>query len=106
MKKKVLTAFVVVHKIAEMEGGRENGMLLDLDNPVHWNDLSAARIRDARTFGVIVNKDQARWVAFKRSTDRIWLLDSVADGPIEYTFEEYQDFLKEFKDAFCLQSTS
>ena len=99
-------AFVVTHKVAEMEAGAENGMILDVDNPIHWNELSAARIRDAHTLGVVVNINQMHWVSFRYDSLAIWLLDSQHAGPEEYSFADFQTFLKEHPNAFCLRRTA
>ena len=95
-------AYVVRWKIAQNTLGAYTHMKLDLDNPVQPAATSARRVFDADTLGVIVNKDQVHWVAFKAVSGQIWLLDSQMRGPELYDFPRYQAFLLTYRHAFCL----
>ena len=75
---------------------------LDLDNPIQSHDRqSIARIYHRRTAGVIVNKNQTHWVAFRYHNNRIWLLDSQR-RPELYTEPAYILYLRTYRHAFAV----
>ena len=75
---------------------------MDLDNPIQSNDReSIKRIYHPRTTGVIVNKNQAHWVAFRYHNNHIWLLDSMR-RPERYTEQSYILYLRTYRHAFAV----
>jgi hypothetical protein len=94
-------AHVIRWKIAQFALGRHAAMRLDVNNPLRTTLPSARRIFADQTVGVLVNKDQVHWVAFKCVAGEIWLLDS-EQQPLLYSFGEYMAFLQVFRHAFCI----
>ena len=95
-------ASVIAWKIAHNELGTFTHLMLDLDNPVLPNENSARRIFGMDTVGLIVNKEQSHWVAFKIFAGQIWLLDSTCE-PEPFTFQEYLAFLRRYPNAYLLR---
>ena len=75
---------------------------MDLNNPIqsHSPD-SVARIYAHRTTGVIVNLNQAHWVAFRYYNNHIWLLDSLR-RPVQYTLAGFTMYLRTYRHAFAV----
>ena len=94
-------SFVLRWKIAKHELGSGAQLKLDLDSPVQSDPTSAARIYASNCLGVIVNKHQSHWVAFKIQNNQLWLLDS-CEEPLQMSFQEYVEVLRAYRNAFAV----
>ncbi len=98
-------SFVLRWKIARHELGSMAKLKMDVNNPVQPNEVSAARIYEANTLGVVVNHNQAHWITFKLEAGQIWLLDSM-ELPLPYSFREYVRYLCVYRNAFAIVDES
>ena len=74
---------------------------LDLDNPIQPQQPSALRIFAPDTLGVVVNRANVHWFAYKNINGEIWVLDSMLD-PHTVTFDGYKDALRTYTGAFAV----
>ena len=74
---------------------------LDLDNPIQPQQPSALRIFAPDTLGVVVNRGNVHWFAYKSINGEIWVLDSMKD-PHTVTFDGYKDALRTYTGAFAV----
>ena len=82
---------------------KDNIYMLDLNNPLKPNDEDDLhRIYGPDVMGVVVNKFQTHWYAFKVVNERIWLLDSTEEPRI-VTFQEFLECIEEHENAFLVR---
>ena len=74
---------------------------LDLDNPIQPQQPSALRIFAPDTLGVVVNRANVHWFAYKNINGEIWVPDSMLD-PHTVTFDGYTDALRTYAGAFVV----
>ena len=83
---------------------KQNIYTLDVDNPIHVDDeRDPGRLFGEEVKGVVVNKQQSHWIAFRFENGKIWLLDST-DTPQVYTYPEYVAFRKNYRQAFVVRT--
>ena len=74
---------------------------LDLDNPIQHHQESALRIYEHDTLGIVANRANAQWFAYKHVNGEIWLLDSMV-APHTVTFDGYKAALRTYTGAFAV----
>ena len=75
---------------------------LNLDEPIQDNADSLQRIYSDTVLGIVVNVDNAHWVAFRRIDDQIWFLDSEKE-PVKQTFAQYKAFVRKHRNKFAIE---
>ena len=94
--------YVFAWKIAKHEIGQWTQMKMDTDNPVQPTPESVARLRTATALGLVVNIENAHWVAFHVEGHDVWLLDSQLE-PVQNNFDEVVEFLRRHPQAFLIE---
>ena len=94
-----IMAFVIEAKFTDHRLDHCDRIHFDATNPIQIE--TASRIYDPQVCGIIVNKDEAHWVTFRLVDNHIWLLDSELEPQI-YTFPQYLEFLKRYRNAFAI----
>ena len=84
---------------------KQNIFTLNLDRPLQPTQESLMRINQDNVHGVIVNKQQQHWVAFRILQDHLWFLDS-QDKPKIVSFAWFLQYVEEYRQAFLIQHTS
>ena len=60
------------------------------------------RIFEDSVMGVVVNKSQEHWYAFKMLEQQIWHLDS-QETPRDVTFQEFLEYVRKDRNAFLVR---
>ena len=92
-------AFVFEAKFTDHRLDRCDRIHFDATNPVQIE--TARRIYDPQVCGIVVNKENVHWVTFRFLDNHIWLLNSELEPQI-YTFPQYLQFLKRYRNAFAI----
>ena len=74
---------------------------LDLDNPIQHHQASALHIHEHDTLGIVANRANVHWLAYKHANGELWLLDSMV-APHTVTFDAYRDALRTYAGAFAV----
>jgi hypothetical protein len=95
-----LMVYVFRWKIADLTLGHETSMMLDVIRiKPCFEELRMLFHPDV--IAIIVNIG-SHWIAIKSYDSRIWCLDSVKAGPIEFTMMQLISYVVLYKDAFLL----
>ena len=81
---------------------KQNIYKMDLDKPLQPEEDNLQRIYDDDVVGIVVNKSQLHWVAFKVVEQHIWLLDSQL-APRSTTFQAFLEYVRFYRNAFLIR---
>ena len=76
-------AYVCRWWVAQNDMGNWAHFTLEVNDPVQPTPASVARMKNRDSLGLVVNKDNQHWVAFRYENDgSLWLLDSQGDPEV------------------------
>ena len=82
---------------------KDNLFVLDLDSPLKPNVNDLARVFLDTTVGVILNQNQAHWVAYRAIGGDLWFLDST-QSPLIIPLQQLRRDIAKYRHAFLVRS--